>query len=213
MKLYQKLFRAASDLLVEEKQESLIYNPVEAKVGGTMMIDDIDYVGLTFVIKKIKEFAVGRNKFTDYELLARPIDGEDVRLKLRISPNEDGYSLLLLRLYHESPFDQGLYDVVRHKDMKFVIDQESLGIHEEFWRVHDIHSSHKATVKVLRDVDGDGKVRADEVVTTKLEFWDFSRMTVLDEVELEEFLFVEMDNDAMFQIWRGTAINSERVEI
>lgn len=213
MKLYQKLFKAASGLLVEEKQESLIYNPVEAKVGGTMMIDDIDYVGLTFIIKKIKEYEIGRNKFTDYELLARPIDGEDVRLKLRVSPNDDGYSLLLLRLYHESPFDQGLYDVVRHKDMKFVIDQEDLGIHEEFWRVNDIRSSHKATVKILRDIDGDGKVRADEVTKSNLEIWDFWRNTVLDEVELTEYLFVEMDNDAMFQIWRGSAIDSERVEI
>lgn len=213
MKLYQKLYRSISDLLVEEKQESLIYNPIGAKVGGTMTIDDIDYVGLTFVIKKISELSIGRNRFTDYELLARPIDSDDVRLKVRISPHNDEYSILLLKLYHESGFDQGLYDVVRDRNMKFVIDDASCNLHEEFWRINDIHSSHTSIVKVLVDSDGDGKVRADEVTTSKLEIWDYSRMTVLDEVELEEFLFVEMDNDAMFQIWRGTAISAERIDI
>lgn len=212
----------------EEVQETKVYNPIGAKVGGSITIDDIDYRGLNFFVKEIREYKIQvggeRHQFVDYVLLARPLGKDDLWVRLRLVPDRSGESrfthrAMVLSLYDDLPYNEGLHDVVRDSTLKFVVDDDMSDddpdndIHEEFWRVNDVAASYTAKVSSLKDVDGSGKVDRHEVSRSEIEFWDYSRMTDIDGVEAEEFLFVEMDtNSGWFQIWRGCEVNPERVD-
>lgn len=234
MKLYEILLRKIGVLTdaptpQEKMEEEKIYNPIGSKVGGVVKIDSIDLRDHRFTVKEIREYSVGiggaTHRMVDYILLSRPIGKADFMVRLRVVPNPDSKSrithrAMVMSLYDDLAYNEGLHDVVRDDTLKFVVDDdkddadESNDTHEEFWRVNDVRSSYVSKVKVLADADGDGKVVSDEVSKIQIEFWDYSRMTEMDGVETEEFVFVEMNKDTgWFQIWRGAEVIPERVEV
>lgn len=231
-KLYQLLLKKVGlwkepPKPVEKAEEEKVYNPIGVKVGGVVKIDALDLREHRFTCKEIRELTValgGKNyRMVDYVLLSRPIGKEDFRVRLRLIPDDDSRSTvshrsLVLQLYDELAYDEGLHNVVNDSENKnFKIDDDSdpnNPVHDEFWRVNDVGSSYTADVKVLADEDGNGKVDANEVSSTQVEFWDYSRMTDVEGVETEEFVFVEMNkSDGWFQIWRGAEVNAARIDV
>lgn len=199
------------------------HNPLKAKVGSSIMIDDIDLRDDNFFIQEIRQYQRTIDNrpffFVDYVLLARPLHGEDMWVRLRLHP-VDGrqaaaglrHTALLLRLYDEMAYDEGLYKVVTDTTRKFeVIDNGQ--VTEEYWRINDVTSSYKAKVAVIKDENKDGQVEEDEVDKIELEYWDYWRDTT-DEVgqPLRQYLFVEMNTDnGWFQIWRGQEMDPQKV--
>lgn len=209
-----------------EPQENLIYNPIGCKVGGVIKIDSLDFRDHRFTVREIREYSIslGGNKHSmvDYVLLARPIGKPDFECRLRIVPNPDSNSrtthrALLMTLFDDLAYNEGLHGVVQDDTKKFVVDDDSDPdniIHEEFWRVNDVGSSYVSNVKILADSDKSGKVDENEISRCTTEFWDYSRNTDVDGVEVEEFIFVEMDKKSgWFKIWRGSEVNPERIEV
>lgn len=212
-----------------QSEESKVYNPIGCKVGGVVKVDALDFREHRFTVREIQEYSVSiggsNHRMVDYILLARPIGKPDFLCRLRIVPNPDSKSMtthrsLLLSLYDDLAYNEGLHGVVRDETKKFVIDDDKKDddatndTHEEFWRVNDVGTSYVANVKTLADTNGDGKVASNEVTNGQVEFWDYSRLTDLDGVETEEFVFVEMNkSDGWFKIWRGAEVNPERIEV
>ena len=234
MKLYEIFLRkiglwgsdSVKPATVDKAQEDLIYNPIGCKVGGVVKIDSLDFRDHRFTVREIQEYSLSlngnRHRMVDYTLLARPIGQPDFTCRLRIVPNPDSKSstthrALLMTLYDDLAYNDGLHDVVKDDTKKFVIDNDSDPeniIHDEFWRVNDVGVSYVANVKVLADRDGSGKVDEKEISRESVEFWDYSRNTDIDGVEVEEFVFVEMDKSSgWFKIWRGSEVNPERIEV
>lgn len=210
MKLWEKLLKR------EPSQETLIYNPVELRVGSAISIDQIDITKLLFVVNGIVEWSVGDNRFVDYCALAKPIDGDDVKIVLRVSPNPNdtstGFKCLLLRPYHEESYSKSLHDIVRNASGEFVVN-EGCEDEEKFWRVGGVHASHRASIKALADPNNDGRVSEAEVMRSSSEFWDYSRLTPVDGVQMEEFFFVSMNSNGWFNILRGFEVDPDRITI
>lgn len=210
-------------------EEGKIYNPIGCKVGGVVKIDSLDFRDYRFGVTEIEQFTIvkdgKKHRMVDYNLLARPIGQPDFECVLRIVPDTNGKSAcshraILLSLYDSMEFDQGLVDVCNAEEKKFVIDDDKCDDdvtndeHFEYWRVNDVGTSYLATVKNLSDENRDGKVDEDEVTTRQVEFWDYSRMTDVDGVEVEEFVFVEMNKEnGWIDIWRGSEVNPERIDV
>lgn len=224
MKLYEILLRkiglfgidSTKSATVEKSPEDLIYNPIGCKVGGVVKIDSLDFRDHRFTVKDIREYSLSLNgkqhRMVDYTLLARPIGKPDFACRLRIVPNPNSKSstthrALLMTLYDDLAYNEGLYEIVVDDTKKFVIDNDSDPeniIHDEFWRVNDVGASYVANVKVLAEL----------VSRESIEFWDYSRNTDVDGVEVEEFVFVEMEKGSgWFKIWRGSEVNPERIEV
>jgi hypothetical protein len=211
------LFQILKDKIAGKPQKKQpegpqIYNPINAKVGCAVTIDDLDYRGNNFFVKEIHELdvAMGGKSFktADYVLQANPLQGDAINVRLRVCPAETGtipFRALVLSLYDELEFNEGLHNVVKDDSKKFVVDDEKTGAHEEYWRVNDVGISYPTAITTL------------PVILTgsnKIEYWDYSRMTKIDGVEIEQFLFVEMNTDSgYFQIWRGSEINPEQVMV
>lgn len=217
----------------QKPQEEKFYNPIGCKIGGVVKIDSIDFRDHRFIVQEIREYSIivgeSKHSMVDYVLLSRPIGKNDFMVRLRVVPNSDSNSrithrAMVLSLYDDLEYNEGLHNVVRDDTLKFIIDDDKSDsdptndVHEEFWRVNDVHQSYVSQVKVLRDrnVNQVGIIHTglSEVSKFKVEFWDYSRMTEIDGVEIEEFVFVEMNKQTgWFQIWRGAEVISERVEV
>lgn len=146
----------------------------------------------------------------DYVLVRNPPGTSPMRL--RVMPSENGTSThrtLVLTLYDDLPFNEGLLDVVRDDTKRLVTDDGSkleLHVHDEFWRVSDRDGSH-----VCRVVVGSGDEEAEEAT---VEFWDYSRLIDIDGVETEEFVFVERNKDSgWFQIGRGIEVALGKIAV
>ena len=146
----------------------------------------------------------------DYVLVGDP--GASPQFRLRLMPSQSAKSkvthrALVLTLYDSLPYSDGLHNAVRDASKKFVIDDDSepeKHVHDEFWRVNDMDGSHVSGV-IVRSGDG----REKEVT---VEVWDYSRMTDVEGVETEEFIFVEMSAvDGAFEIWRGVEVAPGRI--
>lgn len=226
MKLYEIILKkiglsSQESAPANEVQEDLIYNPIGCKVGAVVKIDSLDFRDHRFTVKEILEYSVsvGGNKHSmvDYVLSA-----PGMNCRLRMVPDPDSQSrtthrALLLTLYDEFGYSEDLHAVVKDDTKKFVIDDDSDPnniIHDEFWRVNDVGISYQSRVKKLADTDSSGKVDKREITTSSVEFWDYSRMTNLEGVEVEEFFFVEMDTaTGYFVMWRGSEVNPERIDV
>jgi hypothetical protein len=208
---------------VRGPMELRFYNPLRARVGCALMIDDIDLRDYNFFIREIRDYrrTIGAKPFhfADYVLLARPLNTADVWVRLRLNPVEEPdaaagltHHALLLRLYDEMAYDEAFHKVVTDTTRKFEVAEEGR-VMEEYWRVNDVTDSYTAEVSVLRDVNSDGRVDRDEVEKVCLEYWDYWRETK-DEAGLlvRQYLFVEMDCDTgWFQLWCGQGIDPQRV--
>jgi hypothetical protein len=198
------------------------FNPMKAKIGSTVTINDIDLKQYDFSVTEIRQYArtiEGKQYlFADYVLHAQPLKGDAVLLRLRVNPTgqTDGapeHNVLVLRLYDEMAYDKSFHDVVGDTTRKIEVTENNVA--QTYTRINDVQGPYKATVSVLRDANQDGKVDEDEVATLQLDYWDYCRETP-DEAGTPtvQFLFVEMDNSSgWFQLWRGEEINSQRVVI
>ena len=245
MKLYEVLLRkvglwnepsnpivgssARSSGVPATSEESKIYNPIGCRVGGVVKIDSLDFREYRFGVTEIEQSMIvmnGKNhQMVDYVLLARPIGQPDFECVLRIIPDNNNRSAcshraVLLSLYDSMEFNEGLIEVCKSDEKKFVIDDDKCDDdvtndeHFEYWRVNDVGTSYIANVTSLTDENRDGKVDESEVSSRQVEFWDYSRMTDVDGVEVEEFVFVEMNKETgWIDIWRGTEVNPERIEV
>lgn len=221
-KLYEIVLRKIG-LMEKPKeivQEELVYNPIKAKVGSFVNLDVLDYRGLNFFVKEIHEWKVSGNTFVDYVLLARPISGGDKTCRLRLVPNTNleeqfTHTAILLDKYDSLAYEEGLHNVVKdQKSDKFIVDEPEKKVHDEFFRVSSGSDGFEATVTVLCDLDGSGKVDQNEVKRHKTQFWDYSRNAKIDGVNTDQFLFVEMNKDnGWFEIWKGAAINPSNVDL
>lgn len=202
----------------EPPAELQIYNPLEVRIGCSASIDDVDLKSLNFFVQEVRELVVslGGNSYrmAEYLLAATPLKGDVVEVRLRVAPagKEDpggvGYRILILCEWDSLAYSDGLLEAVKDPTKIFKIDNDSMNFHAEFFRVNDVGDSYKANCK---------KVSSKEycIKSTMVEFWDFSRITHVDTVEMEQFLFVEMDTDSgWFQLLgppRGYEISPDRV--
>lgn len=237
MKLYEVLLRKLGlrqpDSVKEKTAEEKIYNPIGCKLGGVVKIDSIDFRDHRFTVKEIREYSVGiggdQHQMVDYVLLSRPIGKPDFSVRLRVVPDSDSQSrithrALVLFLYDDIEYNEGLHDVVRDDTKKFIIDDDkddedsSNDSHEEFWRVNDVGTSYLANVKTLAPHLLEGEIELNDIrlrnSLSQVEFWDYSRLTDIDGIGTEEFVFVEMNKkNGWFQVWRGAEVIPERIEV
>lgn len=208
-------------------QETKIDNPLKVRIGGVMTINSIDYDGLVFNVQTITEYrrsgaSLGLRKdltFTDYDLLARPYGKDDVRVKVRLMPTEGkvaetSHNVLVLKVYDELPYNEGLHGVVKAGTKVFDCFNDGV-LTAKYFRINDLNDPYTATLKVLKDEDGNGKVDEDEVATRTLEYWDYWR-EIKDEAgqAFNDYCFVEMDTETgYFQIWTGSEVDSSRVAV
>lgn len=200
-------------------------NPLRARIGSAATINDIDLAEHNFFIKEIREYqrdvGGGSFAFTDYHLLAKPLDKPEVWVKLRLNPRDVPsaiagmtHDILLLQLDDEFEYDKGFHDVLCDDTKKFEVREDDVLI-AEYWRINETNEPYVADVSIVQDTDQDGRVERDEVQVVKMEFWDYWRETN-DEAgqPYNEYLFAEMDqSNGYFQIWKGKSIGAESVTI
>jgi hypothetical protein len=205
--------------------EFKFYNPLRARIGHAVTIDEVELRDFNFFLREIREYKrhiEGKEfLFADYVLLARPLNHDDVWVRLRLNPVDESeragglsHHVLMLKLYDEMAYDEGLHQVLNDTTKRFQVIEEGQ-VQEEYWRINDVSSPYKAVVAVIRDVNQDNKVEMSEVERVRLEYWDYWRETT-DEtgVKLTEYLFVEMDtSNGWFQMWKGTEIDPQRVMV
>lgn len=218
--------RTLWEILIGKKEtpvEQQFFNPMQARIGSTVVIDALDYRGTTFLVRVLREYQrtiEGRQfQFADYVLAARMVDGPEKVIRLRVNPadgSEAGreHHVLILSLWDEFGYDKGFLEVVNDPSKRFLLHQDNALV-GEFWRIHDVTGCYHAKVSIVKDTDKDGQATEEEVERASLDYWDFWRETT-DEANnpKTEFVFVEMDKDSgWFQIWRGEEIDSQRVSV
>lgn len=205
--------------------EFKFYNPLRARVGTALMINDIELRDLNFFVQEIREYQRTINDkqflFADYVLLARPLHGDEVRRRLRLNPVADpervsglSHDALLLSLYDEMGYNEDLHKVLKDPSKVFQMREDG-ELKEEYRRINDVAAPYKAQVSIIRDVDKDGKVRSAEVEKPQVEYWDYWRQ-IQDEAgqSVTQFLFVEMDtSNGWFQLWRGQTMDPHKVVV
>lgn len=216
MKLYELLWNKMFGDKIPAKPQIKIkpnYNPIGCDLNSIVKIDAIDFRDYRFSVKEIKNHSIimgGKtHNMVDFILESNKFnDGQN--LCLRVVPNKNSkssktYRILVMNLYDSIAYDEGLHGVVKDDTKKFVIDDdtdESNIIHDEFWRVNDVGLSYSSNVKSLPEDK------------CEIEFWDYSRNTDVDGVEVEEFVFVQMDKKTgWFEIWRGSEVDPNKVEV
>jgi hypothetical protein len=205
--------------------ELRFYNPLKAKIGTSVMVDDLELKDLNFFVKEIREYkrTIGPNQFVfvDYVLLARPLEREEVWLRLRLNPIENPdpvagltHDVLILRLFDDLAYDEGLHKVLTDTTRRFQVLEDGK-VTEEYERIQGVTSSYKADVSVIRDVNSDRRVDPDEVEKVELEYWDYCRQTQDAAGQpLTQFLFLEMNaRTGWMQIWRGQEIDPQQVMV
>ncbi len=205
------------------------YNPLKLKVGQRVSIDVIDLREKDFKLAAVRENTRtdGGEKFQsmDYELAvpATTVGGKPEVLRLRVSPlaHPDPasgltHSVVALSLYYECGYQagvtNGMSEAVKADTGEFQIDWNGK---RTYWRINDLRTSYNATVKVFQDLDGSGKIDANEVREVSVEYWDYwTELPNEAGGKFTEFLFVERSKDnGWWQIWRGSELDPSRVSV
>lgn len=205
--------------------ELQFYNPLKAKIGAAVTIDEVELRDFNFFLKEIREYRRTINGqqfvFVDYVLLARPLNAGDVWKRLRLNPVDDPtrvagltHVALLLDLCEDMAYSEDLHKVLNDNTGKFQVIENG-EVTEEYFRINDLTTPYKARVAVIKDADADGKAEKDEVERFQLEYWDYWRETQdLAGQPFTQFFFVEMDSrSGWFQMWRGTEIDPKKVMV
>jgi len=187
------------------------FNPIKAKLGSSITVDEIDLNKLTFLVKEIEEYQLtyGKKqfKFTDYTIKAVPIDGEPVTAKLRVYPAENlgaVHQVVLLRLHDEIKYDPEFLPLLENNDFSLTNDQGQ--IEATFYRINDVTTPYNAQVSDLSEMG---------LEKTTRKYWDYWRETD-DEAgqPTKEFFFVEEDGDShQIRMWRGQEVHPSRVSV
>jgi hypothetical protein len=198
------------------------YNPLKAKIGSFVTIDELDLHDLDFRVQEIREYrrTIGGKEFlfADYVLLARPMGKDEVLARLRLNPVEDPdraagqtHNALLLRLDDEMAYSKDFHQVLTDDTGKFQVLDDGQ-VTAEYWRINEVHKPYKARVAIIKDTDHNKKVEKSEVEKVELEYWDYARQIQTPGGQpAVEYLFIEMDKETgWFQIWRGQEIDMQR---
>jgi hypothetical protein len=199
----------------------VIANPLKAKVGSSVQFDVLDYRDMTFFVREVREvtrFVGSKNfPFVDYTLLARPLGGDDVTVKLRLMPvtnpqpgDDLTHNVLLLTKHDELPYNDEFKNGVLAGE-EFVINQDDVET-GRYWRINDVKGSYEITAKI---VDETNEKKDGAFTTEKAEQWDFWR-EFKDEADqpTKEYVYIEMNkSDGYFTIWKGQEINARRVDV
>jgi hypothetical protein len=204
--------------------EFKFYKPLQARVGDGVLLNEVEWRDLNFFVREIREYRrtiSGRDFFfVDYVLRAKPLNADEILVRLRLNPVDDPdryagltHHTLLLRLDDEFAHNEEFFKVVTDNTGKFQILQDG-EVKEEFTRINDLTAAYKARVSILQDANKDARVDRDEVGKQRLEYWDYWREANPGGQSIKEYLFVEMDADTgWFQIWRGQEIDPQRVMV
>lgn len=165
------------------------------------------------VVADIRQFSdLPHCPLVDYVLVRNPPGTPPLLLCVLADQGTKGivtHRLLLLTLYDNLSFNEGLLTVVQDDTKRLVIGDgidPKEAVHDEFWRVDDRDGSHICRVVV--------RTQAEEQKEAVIEFWDYSRLIDVDCVETEEFIFVEMNKaTGWFEIWRGIEVAPEKIAV
>jgi hypothetical protein len=206
-------------------REYKVYNPLRARVGFGITIDDVDWRDLDFSLCEIHEYKrrLGPRVFvfSDYVIQAKPLNEEEVTLHLRLNPVDNPerhggvtHHVLLLELVESLGYDEGLHKAVSDNTGKFQVLEDGV-VKEEWYRCHGLTSPYRARVKALVDIDRNHRITYDEIKEFDVDYWDFSR-EVKDEAgqPVTQYLFVEMDtSDGWFELWQGEEMDPKKVMV
>jgi hypothetical protein len=210
---------------LEGPVELQFHNPLKAKIGGGVTIDEVELRELNFFLKEIREYrrTIGGKPFVfvDYVLLARPLNKDDVWKRLRLNPVDDPtrvagltHIALLLDLFDDLAYNEELHRIVTDTTRKFQVIENG-EVTEEYVRINDLTTPYKAQVAVVKDADSDGRAEKDEIERFNLEYWDYWReVKDLAGQPFTQYLFIEMDTrNGWFQMWRGAEIDPQKVMV
>lgn len=159
------------------------------------------------IVAGIRQYAGGSVRtMVDYVLNGDP---ESPQLRLRFLRGENAkLRPLVLTLYDSLAYHEGLLAVVRDESGRLTIqgDTDSSNISADiFWRIYDVKDSHVSSVNIRSKIG---------VTDATIEYWDYSRLTDIEGVETEEFVFVELNKESgWFEIWRGIEVATERITV
>jgi hypothetical protein len=204
-------------------REYKLYNPLRARVGFGITIDLIEWRDLDFSLCEIHEYKrrIGRRVFvfSDYVIQAKPLNQEEVSVRLRLNPVENPqrsggitHHTLFLELVESLGYDKGLHKAVTDQTGKFQILEDGV-VKEEYFRLNNLTTPYRAHVKSLIDIDRNRRITYNEVKERDVDYWDYGR-EVKDEAgqPVKQYLFVEMDtSDGWFELWQGEELDPKRV--
>src|SRR6185312_9024655 len=115
--------RTLWEMLLDKLQrpaEFRYYNPLRVRIGSAVTLDEVEWRDLNFFVLSINEYkrTIGGQefRFIDYALVARPLAGDKILVRLRLMPVDDPdqaagvtHHVLLLRLDDDLPYDEGLH--------------------------------------------------------------------------------------------------------
>lgn len=199
-----------------------IDNPLKLRIGDLIRIDELDLKGLDFCVGGILEYERVESKetflFTDYDLLARSMGKDDVKLRLRLNPLKEAdqsagltHSVVVLKLYDELNYTEEFHKVVTDTTETFEVLENGVCT-ERYWRMGSGKEPYKAVITELCKGNKASTYRS-ELIRRNIEYWDYNR-EIKDEAgqSLIEYLFVEMDSTTgYFQLWKGPEIDPIQV--
>jgi len=197
------------------------YNPMNARLGSIIAIDDIGLGKCDFAVEGIEEFTrqiEGQTfKFTDYLVRNR---GESEVMRIRINPADPTstgvpHNILFLRPEDEFGFSEDFLGVLKDPSRKFTITDEKTGKSDDFWRINDVSEAYQCSIVIIKSINADGSLDESDVARGQGEYWDFWR-EAKDEVGLafREFVFVHMNaENGWFQIFRGRETDPKRITV
>lgn len=181
-------------------------NPSKAfSLGDNLRIDSPLTTGQPLVVEQIWEWSPpSLNPMVDYVLAYNAGDGSPMRLRIMRQESANRSKAAILTLYDRFPYSKQFHDVAR-SDFKHLAVYDSNSEERDpsmFWRIRDAIESHVSPVKIRN--------RARRPTHANVEFWDYSRLTDVNGVEAEEFIFVELNSaDRAFEVWRGFEVPVE----
>ena len=208
------LWEMVRDRISNNGSNLSFYNPLDHKIGSFVAVNKTEFAGFDFYVREIRENTrrIGHQdfQFVDYVLVGvntKSFDKvEEVTLRLRVMPNAVGSrDALLLQLYDDLAYAQGLHDVVRDTTGKFEVTDDESGQVDLYFRVNDVLDPYETAVLVVKATADDGKAISGQVEHARLEYWDYWRDVDNGASKtFKQFLFVEMNLDTgWFQIWSG----------
>jgi hypothetical protein len=176
-------------------------------LGDSLRIDSPLTTGQSLIVDQIWEWSPpSLNPMVDYVLADNAGDGSLKRLRIMRQQNADSSKAAILTLYDRFPYSEQFHDVVQ-SDFKHLAVHDSAsedGDRAMFWRIRDVTASHASPVTI--------RSKAGRPIHANVEFWDYSRLTDVNGVEAEEFIFVEMNSaDRAFEVWRGVEVTAGKI--
>ena len=211
------------------------HNPLKAKVGGFITIDEEpDVADIRFSVDAIAvyETKIGSKSFfhTDYYLKGTALDAsEPIRYRLRLIADENVENKLrcriqLLRLYttmeQQEAEESNFASVLSDPEGVFYIDYDDEGNQytkeqrPTYWRIKGIIDPYHASVVFMKDTDGNGSIDDEELERSNMTSWEYHRDTTVDSVKTREYLSIEMNDETGFYTFlRGGEVLQSQIGV